>query len=274
MFMAIVQPELNRKYKKMTNPESSNVPVIALETLKLLSDDTRWKLIRALRHSDQQASELAKVCQLPNNLVSYHLGLLRQAGLVQIHRSDADARVLYYGLDLTALELAYGQIGTALVLPEAVPAPASPATVIFLCTHNSARSQMAEGWLRQLSGGRIIARSAGVTPTTLHPLAVQAMAEVGIDIGYQRSKGLEGIGEATPDIVVTVCDLAREQCPVELQRVPFLHWSVADPVPTTRDEPGRLEVFRAAREHLRVRVQGLLGSVPALLKPNEPLPSS
>ena len=131
---------------------------------------------------------------------------------------------------------------------------------------------MAEGWLRHLSGGRIIARSAGVAPTTLHPLAVQVMAEVGIDIGYQRSKGLEGI-EATPDIVVTVCDLAREQCPVELQKVPFLHWSVADPVPTTREESGHLEVFRAAREQLRVRVQGLLSSVSDLLKPNEPLPS-
>ncbi len=256
----------------MTNPDSSNPPALALETLKLLADDTRWKLIRALRHSDRQASELASVCQLSNNLVSYHLGLLRQAGLVQLHRSDADARVLYYGLDLTALELAYQQIGTALVLPEAIPAPASPATVIFLCTHNSARSQMAEGWLRHLSGGKIIARSAGVTPTKLHPLAVQVMAEVGVDIGYQRSKGLQGI-EAIPDIVVTVCDLVREECPVELQRVPFLHWSIADPVPATREEQGRLEVFRVAREHLRVRVQGLLSSVPELLKPEVPLPS-
>ena len=90
----------------MANPDPQNTPALALETLKLLADDTRWKLIGALRHSDHQASELAHLCQLPINLVSYHLGLLRQAGLVQTHRSDADARVLYYGLDLTALELA------------------------------------------------------------------------------------------------------------------------------------------------------------------------
>ena len=256
----------------MTNPDPSNTSELALETLKLLADDTRWQLIRALRHSDRQASELANLCELPNNLVSYHLGLLRQAGLVQIHRSDADARVLYYGLDLTALQLAYHQIGTTLALPDSVPAPSSPTTVIFLCTHNSARSQMAEGWLRHLSKGNLIARSAGVTPTTLHPMAVQAMAEVGVDIGYQRSKGLEGI-EANPDIVVTVCDLAREQCPTELQRRPFLHWSITDPVRAKGEEPERLEVFRAVREHLRVRVQGLLSSVPELLKPTLPNPS-
>jgi ArsR family transcriptional regulator len=253
----------------MTNSIPLDTSALALETLKLLADDTRWKLIQALRHSDRQASELANVCQLPNNLVSYHLGLLRQAGLVQIHRSDADARVMYYGLDLTALGLAYRQIGTSLLLPEVASAPPSPTTIVFLCTHNSARSQMAEGWLRHLSRGVLIARSAGVTPTSLHPLAVQAMAEVGIDIGYQRSKGLDGL-EVTPDIVVTVCDLAREQCPAELQRVPFLHWSITDPIRAKGEEPEKLEVFRTVREHLRVRVQGLLSSVPALLKPVVP----
>lgn len=258
----------------MNQPDNHpNAPKLALETLKLLADDTRWHLIMALRHSDRQASEIASMCHLSNNLVSYHLGLLRQAGLVQTHRSDADARVLYYRLDLTALGLAYGQIGTALTLPETVPAPAIPATVIFLCTHNSARSQMAEGWLRYLSGGRLIARSAGVNPTTLHPLAVKAMAEVGVDIGYQHSKGLGGL-EAKPDIVITVCDLAREECPAELQQVPFLHWSISDPVPATGDEPRRLEVFRAVREQLRIRVQGLLGGVSEILKPEGPLPSS
>lgn len=249
----------------MTDPNPSDTPAIALETLKLLADDTRWQLIRALRHSDRQASEVASACKLPNNLVSYHLGLLKQAGLVQMHRSDADARVLYYGLDLTALENAFQEVGTALLLPNTVSTPVSPATVVFLCTHNSARSQMAEGWLRHLSVGALIARSAGVNPTTLHPFAVQAMTEVGVDIGYQRSKGLDEI-PANVDIVVTVCDLAREQCPTELQRVPMLHWSITDPVRATGEELARLEVFRAVRDQLRIRVQGLLTSVPELLK--------
>jgi len=256
----------------MTNHALPEQPAPALTSLKLLADDTRWQLIRALRHSDRQASELASICHLPNNLVSYHLGLLRQAGLVLMHRSDADARVLYYGLDLAALQLAYQQIGRALLLPNTVPTPSLPTTVIFLCTHNSARSQMAEGWLRHLSGGTLIARSAGVKPTTLHPMAVQVMTEVGIDIGYQHSKGLTGI-EAIPDIVVTVCDLAREQCPTELQRVPFLHWSIADPGLAIGEEPKRLEVFRAVREQLKVRVQGLISSVPELVQAKLPNPS-
>jgi ArsR family transcriptional regulator len=125
---------------------------------------------------------------------------------------------------------------------------------------------MAEGWLRHLSGGRLIARSAGVTPTMLHPLAVQAMAEVGVDIGYQRSKGLDET-PPNPDIVVTVCDLAREQCPTELQRVPLLHWSITDPVKARGEEAEKLVVFRAVRDQLRTRVQGLLSSVPELIRP-------
>ncbi len=249
----------------MSNSDPSDLHTAALEALKLLADDTRWRLIRALRHSDRQAGELAQACQLPNNLVSYHLGLLRQAGLVQMHRSDADARVLYYGLDFPALQDAYQQIGAALPLPTITSAPLSATTVVFLCTHNSARSQMAEGWLRHLSGGVIIARSAGVTPTTLHPLAVQVMAEAGIDIGYQRSKGLESL-EAIPDVVVTVCDVAREHCPTELQRVPFLHWSIADPARVAGEEPIRIAAFRTAQEQIRDRVQGLLRSVPELMQ--------
>jgi ArsR family transcriptional regulator len=242
-----------------SDPDSS-----ALDALKLLADDTRWRLIRALRHTDRQAGELASMCKLPNNLVSYHLGLLRQAGLIQMHRSDADARVLYYGLDLAALQHAYQQIGAALPLPTpAVTAPTAT-TVVFLCTHNSARSQMAEGWLRHLSGGVIIARSAGVTPTTLNPVAVQVMAEVGIDIGYQRSKGIESLA-AVPDLVVTVCDVAREQCPVELRNAPFLHWSIADPAREAGDGPIRLDAFRMAREQIRMRVQGLLRSLPEVV---------
>ncbi len=252
----------------MANPDSSNPPSTALDVLKLLADETRWRLIGALRHSDRQASELASVCQLPNNLVSYHLNLLRQAGLVLMHRSDADARVLYYGLDLTSLQAAYQQIGAALLLPNVVSVPSSATTVVFLCTHNSARSQIAEGWLRHLSGGAIIARSAGVTPTTLHPLAVQVMTEVGVDIGYQRSKGLESI-EATPDIVITVCDVAREHCPTELQQVPLLHWSIAAPLRTAGEGTELIEAFRSTREHLRIRVQGLLSSMPELLQSTE-----
>ena len=91
----------------MTNQSSAS------SILKLLADDTRWQLITALRRSDRQAGELGTLLKLPQNLVSYHLGVLRQAGLVQAHRSDADARAVYYSLDVAALGSGYARIGDA-----------------------------------------------------------------------------------------------------------------------------------------------------------------
>jgi protein-tyrosine-phosphatase/DNA-binding transcriptional ArsR family regulator len=250
----------------MTLPSTSETAVndAALATLKVLADDTRWKLINALRHSDHQAGELAAQCALPQNLVSYHLGLLRQAGLVQAHRSDADARVFYYGLDLAGLRQAYQQIGASLPLPHGAPAALPTTTVVFLCTHNSARSQMAEGWLRQLSGGGVSARSAGIEPTTLDSRAVQVMAEAGVDIGYQQAKGLDAVANHHPGLVVTVCDRARESCAPCLDAPLQLHWSIPDPVRKADQVEEPLEAFRATRDELRVRVEALLGDLPEL----------
>jgi ArsR family transcriptional regulator len=132
-----------------------------------------------------------------------------------------------------------------------------PATAIFLCRANSARSQIAEGWLRALSGGRVIARSAGTHPTTLHPLAVQVMAEVGIDIGHQYAKHSDAVAELAPDLVVTVCDIAREECAVWRQAATQIHWSIADPADVA-DAEERLQAFRAVRDVLELRVRGLL----------------
>jgi protein-tyrosine-phosphatase/DNA-binding transcriptional ArsR family regulator len=248
----------------MTTLSSQAAMESALSLLKLFADDTRWRLIGALRLSDLQAGELAAHCALPQNLVSYHLGLLRAAGLVQAHRSDADARVFYYGLDLVALQQAYRQIGAALPLPGSAPTTLPTTNVVFLCTHNSARSQMAEGWLRQLSGGRVSVRSAGVEPTALDSRAVQVMAEAGVDIGYQQAKGLDVIRNHRPGLVVTVCDRARESCAPCLDAPVQLHWSIPDPVRKADQAEEPLDAFRAARDELRVRVEGLLGDLQEL----------
>jgi len=237
----------------------------ALSLLKLLADDTRWKLIDDLRLSDRQVSELVTRLGLPQNLVSYHLNLLRQGGLVQVRRSDADARVTYYGLDIAALQAGYRQIGLSLHLPDIPPDDMLPMIpVVFLCTGNSIRSQMAEGWLRHLSGGRVPVRSAGVRPTTIHLQAVQVMAEVGIDIGYQQSKHIDAISDVTPGIVVTVCDLAREECRPCLDAPVQIHWSIPNPVQPQASPKAQLASLRATREQLHRRVVGLLALLPTL----------
>jgi arsenate reductase (thioredoxin) len=103
------------------------------------------------------------------------------------------------------------------------------ARVLFLCTHNSARSQMAEGYLRHLAGDRFEVASAGTEARGVHPLAVRAMAEDGIDISGHRSKTLDQFLEATWDYVVTVCDSANETCPLFPRAAMRVHWSFDDP---------------------------------------------
>jgi arsenate reductase len=122
--------------------------------------------------------------------------------------------------------------------------------VLFLCTGNSCRSQMAEGALREVAGDRFEAASAGTTPTQINPMAVRVMAEIGIDISEQRSKSVvEMMGEQF-DYVVTVCDHAREACPVFPGRATKLHWSFDDPASAEGSEEERLEVFRRVRDEI------------------------
>lgn len=241
-----------------------------LEALKLLADDTRWRIISALRYTDLQVSELVEVLKLPANLVSYHLGLLRQAQLLLIHRSDIDARVSYYGLDLQRFGAVYRAIGAELhVLTPDPSVLASPPPVLFLCTENSARSQMAEGWMRYLSNGHIIVRSAGIDPQTIHPLAIQVMHEVGVDIGYQRAKGLEDIHQEHSSVVVTVCDRAHEACPTYPNAQAQFHWSIADPTRTRLAKGTVYDAFQSVRDQLRTRVEGLLAILPSLAHPHD-----
>ncbi|MFN3374117.1 MAG: metalloregulator ArsR/SmtB family transcription factor [Chloroflexus sp.] len=237
-------------------------PSSALIGLRLLADETRWKLITALRDSDRQVAELVTVTGLAQNLVSYHLNMLRQAGLVNAHRSDADGRVIYYSLHLAALEALLAQVGYELALPEPTLPPLPPVTVAFLCRANSARSQMAEGWLRALSGGQVRAVSAGTQPQPIHPLAIAVMAAASVHIDQQTAKPIEAILAQQPQVIVTVCDIAREECPVWPAAARQLHWSIADPAAVTGDDGQRYAAFVAARDELRERVRGLLALLP------------
>jgi arsenate reductase (thioredoxin) len=130
--------------------------------------------------------------------------------------------------------------------------------VLFLCTHNSARSQMAEGLLRHLAGDRFEAMSAGTEATHVRPLAVRAMEEVGVDISGQESKTLERYLGEPFDYVITVCDDANEACPFFPGARERLHWSFEDPSRVEGSEEERLAVFRGVRDLIKDRVQSEL----------------
>jgi arsenate reductase len=126
--------------------------------------------------------------------------------------------------------------------------------VLFLCTHNSARSQIAEGFLRAKAGDRFEVQSAGTEKTAVHPLAIRAMAERGIDISGHKSKVFVGLMEEPWDYLITVCDDANERCPFVPGTRKRLHWSFEDPSRAAGSEEERLAVFRRVRDQIKARL--------------------
>ena len=126
--------------------------------------------------------------------------------------------------------------------------------VLFLCTHNSARSQMAEGFLRAMAGNRFEVASAGTERTSVNPLAVRAMAERSIDISGHTSKVYDGLMHFPWDYLITVCDDANERCPVVPGTIKRLHWSFEDPSRATGSDDQRLATFRRVRDQIEARL--------------------
>src|ERR1041385_2127206 len=127
--------------------------------------------------------------------------------------------------------------------------------VLIVCTGNAARSQMAEGLLRHHAGERFEVFSAGIFPSYVRPLAIEAMREIGIDISGQRSKSVDEFVGEPPDYVITVCDYANQECPLFTAGTERIHWSIADPVSVWGDSEQQLEAFRQARDDLRRRLE-------------------
>ena len=135
-------------------------------------------------------------------------------------------------------------------------------SVLFLCTGNSCRSQMAEGWLRKLAGDRFKAISAGTMPAGLNPRAVQVMKEFDMDISQHRSKEVTEFSGSRFDYVITVCDRAKEACPILPGGGKVLHWSFQDPAEADGSEEERMHVFRQVRDEIGSRVAAWLKTVP------------
>ncbi len=130
--------------------------------------------------------------------------------------------------------------------------------VLFLCTGNSCRSQMAEGLLRQLAGDRFQVVSAGTEPRSVNPLAVTAMREIGVDLSGQRSKSVKEFLGQHFTYVITVCDSANERCPIFPGTVRRLHWPLQDPAAAVGSEAERMQVFRRVRDEIAERVRSLV----------------
>ena len=231
-----------------------------LEFLQLVADAQRWQLLTELSRSDLRVGELAERLGKANNLVSYHLGELRTAGLVTSRRSSADGRDTYYRLDPARcgalFHAAAAALHPALAHPTEEPARRShgrKARVLFLCTGNSSRSQMAEALLQRRAAPAVVARSAGSAPKPLHPDAVRVMAERGIDLSGRRSKHLTRFARTHFDRVITLCDKVREVCPEFPGAPPTAHWSMPDP----SAEPDGYAAFERAADEIDTRV-GLL----------------
>jgi len=129
------------------------------------------------------------------------------------------------------------------------------AKVLFLCTGNSARSQMAEGLLREIAGDRFEVLSAGTNPAGVNPLAIEAMQEIGIDISKHRSKNVKEFLGRPIEYVITVCDRAKEACPIFPGTYKFLSWSLDDPAAATGTKEEKLEAFRRIRDEISRNIE-------------------
>jgi protein-tyrosine-phosphatase len=239
------------------------------EVLGLLSDPLRWQLIGELSRSDRRVGELVHLVGKPQNLVSYHLAELRRAGIVAARRSSADGRDVYYRADLFRCRDLLGQAGLSLhpglavgpTPPDAVEPRRARPCVLFLCTGNSARSQIAEALVEQRSAGTVEARSAGSHPKPLHPNAVRVMSERGIDISGRPTKSLTRFIRNRFDRVITLCDKVREICPEFLGAPIAAHWSIADPAAAGDTDEVTYPAFQRVADEIESRVALLLADL-------------
>jgi ArsR family transcriptional regulator, arsenate/arsenite/antimonite-responsive transcriptional repressor / arsenate reductase (thioredoxin) len=222
--------------------------------------------MRELARSDRRVGELCELAGRRQSLVSYHLRELRDGGLVSPRRSTADGRDTYYALDLTRCRELLSSAGMSLHAGLAPTARqrgrhkhrSALARVLFLCTGNSARSQIAEALCEQLSGGLVSAASAGSHPKPLHPNAVRVMRERGIDLSGRRSKHLGEFTAQRFDYVISLCDRVREVCP-EFPGGPELsHWSIPDPAREPGSDDETLPAFERTADELAARIPFLL----------------
>jgi protein-tyrosine-phosphatase len=250
------------------SPQQLRPEIAPPEFLQLAGHPLRWRLLAELARSDRVVHELTELVGEPQNLVSYHLGKLRDGRLVSARRSSADRRDTYYGLDLARVGSLLSATGAALHPGLRLIRPArgddgliDPARVLFLCSGNSARSPMAEALARARSGGAIEAYSAGSHPKPLHPNAVRVMRdEHGLDLTGHASKRLDVFAGERFDRVISLCDRVREVCPEFPDHPETVHWSIANPATGDSDD-ATYPLFQQTAAELDIRIGFLLAAL-------------
>jgi len=207
---------------------------------RALGDEVRLRIVEQLLLADQTPFELGQTLEIPSNLLAHHIGVLEDSGVLVRHRGEGDRRKRYIALRHESLS-------------DLVPAvPIKARSVLFVCTHNSARSQFAEAALRSRWDFEV--QSAGTLPASrIHPKAASAASEFGVELSSARPKGYSEVA-GSPDLVISVCDRARETPDMLTGR--RLHWSVPDPV-----ETGGIDDFRTAFSTINGRVDRLVAAL-------------
>jgi ArsR family transcriptional regulator, arsenate/arsenite/antimonite-responsive transcriptional repressor / arsenate reductase (thioredoxin) len=236
--------------------------------LQLAGHPVRWRLLGELAHSDRRVGELCALLELPQNLVSYHLGRLRAERVVSRRRSSADGRDSYYVLELDRCGELLSSAGAALHPGLRLAAPPAgsagqrarrhPTRALFLCTGNSARSQIAQAFAEQLAAEAVQACSAGSHPKPLHPNAVRVTRERGVDIAERRSKHLDQFAREQFDYVISLCDRVREVCPEFPGHPDVIHWSIPDPARAGSTDAETYPAFQRTADELAIRIKFLL----------------
>lgn len=252
----------------MTSVHAPHSPTNSPRFLHLVAHNLRWRLLSTLVDGDHHVAELVAILGEPQNLVSYHLRLLRDSGLITSHRSTADGRQTYYRLDLDNCRRQWTESGRRLH-PGLIPQPTGGAedrsglSLLFLCTGNSSRSQLAEAIARDLTDDTVDIASAGSHPKKLHPQTIRFLRRCGAELHRHRPTPVEDVARRRFTHVITLCDKVKLVCP-EFPGAPRrIHWSTADPAAADDVQPA----FQHCFDELHSRVEYLLAAERAAQAP-------
>ncbi len=232
-----------------------------IEVLKALADPNRLRLFDLLLASDRTNSELIEATGLKQNLLSHHLNILTGSGLVREHRSVGDARRHYFYVDLNMACLLRTWCEKHSPCEQSVlPTLKQPRRVLFLCYQNATRSIFAELLARRIAQHALIPYSAGIKEADrpIPPSTFQVLAERGFPADFTQ-KSMEALADVRFDYVIAVCDIVHEHLfPPALEGIPYIHWSLVDPVDVTSDPNGQLIAARALFDEVALRIRFLV----------------